>query len=160
MKLILKNIAIVLSLVVAGTAPSGVHAQSLLPVPDSAMTRSTAKTGLNLSGFSSRTGGMNGAGTGNSSVDFLKNIGAYKLNLSNGLSLKTESSFNSLLNPGTVMNPNNLRRGSIMPKEELMYGQHFSFGASYNGLNNTLRGGTGGMNGRNPGLSLHAGISF
>jgi hypothetical protein len=155
---------IVLLSVAAETLPVALYAQSLLHAPDSAVTTKST-TGLDLSGYSySRAGGMNSTGIKNSSPDFLKNIGTYKLNFSNGLSLKTESSVNSLLNPNTLMNPSgspsSLRRENILPHEELLYGQHFSFGASYNGLNNMLRGGYGGMNSRNPGLSLHAGISF
>jgi hypothetical protein len=71
------------------------------------------------------------------------------------LSLKTEA-----ISATNALNPTNLRRENILPREELLYGQHFTLGASYNGLNNMLRGSAGGMNGRNPGLSLHAGISF
>lgn len=155
---------IVLLSVAAETLPVALYAQSLLHAPDSAVTTKST-TGLDLSGYSySRAGGMNSTGIKNGSPDFLKNIGSYKLNFSNGLSLKTESSFNSLLNPNAMMNPtgnpSGFRRENILPHEELLYGQHITLGASYNGLNNMLRGGYGGMNSRNPGLSLHAGISF
>jgi hypothetical protein len=140
---------LVLSIVAAGTVPVALRAQALLPVPDSALTRkSSIGTGLNFSRFSY-------AGTTSSYNNFLKNIGSYKLDLSNGLSLKTES-----LSNVNALNPNNFRRPNLLPREELLYGQRFSLGASYNGLNNMLKGGFGGTNGRNPGLSLHAGISF
>jgi hypothetical protein len=134
----------VLSIVAAVAVPGTLHAQSLLPVPDSAMTfKSTARTGLNLSPT-------------NTYNNFLKNAGTYKLNLTSGLSLKTGA-----FSATDALNPNNFRRGNVLPKEVLLNGQHFTLGASYNyGLNNMLRGGAGGMNGRNPGLSLHAGISF
>lgn len=135
--MILKKMTMVLSIAAAGAFPGTLHAQSLLPVPDSAMTfKSTAKTGLNLSGMSS--------------------AGTYKLNLASGLSLKTQA-----FSATDALNPNNFWRGNVLPREVLLDGQHFTLGASYNyGLNNMLRGGAGGMNGRNPGLSLHAGISF
>jgi hypothetical protein len=154
----------VLSVVAAETVPVALHAQSLWPVRDSAVTTSPT-TGLNLSTTSFSGAGTtnsfettNGGGYNNSggyNTNFLKGIGSYKLDLANGLSLKTAAI--SATNPLT---PNSLRRGNILPHEELLYGQHFTFGASYNGLNNTLRGGSGGMNNRNPGLSLHAGFSF
>jgi|GEM_PF-6835688 hypothetical protein len=129
--------------------------------------KSTVRTGLNLPGMSyaasySGIGTANTVGTTNAAGtatgynnNFLKGIGSYKLNLTNGLSLKTDG-----ISATNAMNPTNFRRENILPREELLYGQHFTFGASYNGLNNMLRGGAGGMNGRNPGLSLHAGISF
>jgi len=102
--------------------------------------------------MSNSFGTTNGGGYNN---NFLKGIGTYKLNLASGLSLKTDA-----ISATNTLNPNSLHRGNILPHEELLYGQHFTFGASYNGLNNMLRGGFGGMNNRNPGLSLHAGISF
>ena len=146
---------IALSIVAAGAVPGTLHAQSLLPVPDSAMTiRSSAGTGLKLSGMSYAA--SSGIGATNTYNNFLKNAGTYKLNLSNGLSLKTEA-----FSATNALNPNNFRRGNVLPREVLLDGQHFTLGASYNyGPNNMLRGGAGGMNGRNPGLSLHAGISF
>ena len=157
----------ILSIVTAGAIPGTLHAQSLLPVPDSTMTtKPIARNGLNLPGISyaaaySGIGATNSPGTTNGyNNNFLKGIGTYKLNLSNGLSLKTESSFASVSSPVSALNPTNFRRENILPREELLYGQHLTLGASYNGLNNMLRGSAGGMNGRNPGLSLHAGISF
>jgi hypothetical protein len=152
---------IALSFIAAPAIPGTLCAQSLLTVPDSAMTtKSTAKNGLNLSGMSYGTS-YSGIGATNSYNNFLKGVGSYKLNLSNGLSLKTESlSATNFLNPNNLMNPGNLRRENILPHEEILYGQHLTLGASYNGLNNMLKGGFGGANGRNPGLSLHAGISF
>ena len=134
----------VLSIVAAGTAPVALHAQPLSPVPDSALPRK-----LNFGN------GFDLSRTTNSYNNFLKNIGSYKLNLSDGFSLKTEG-----ISSMNAMNITNFRRGNMLPKEELLYGQRFSLGASYNGLNNMLKGGFGGANGRNPGLSLHAGISF
>jgi hypothetical protein len=132
----------VLSIVAAGTVPVALRAQSLLPVPDSILIRKPSTiSGLDLSR--------------SNYTDFLKNIGSYKLNLSNGFSLKTQG-----ISTVNALNPNNFRRPNVLSREDLLYGQHFSFGASYNGLNNMLRGGYGGTNGRNPGLSLHAGISF
>ena len=132
-----------LSIVAAVTVPVALRAQSLLPIPDSTATRKLSTiSGLNLS-------------RSNNYTDFLKNIGSYKLNLSNGFSLKTQG-----ISTINALNPNNFRRPNVLSREDLLYGQHFSFGASYNGLNNMLRGGYGGANGRNPGLSLHAGISF
>ena len=136
---------LVLSIVAVATVPVALHAQSLLPVPDSALNRkSISGNGLDFSRFST-----------SSYNNFVKTIGSYKLNLSNGLSLKTQdiSTFNT-------PNLNNFRLGNILPREDLLYGQHFSLGASYNGLSNMLRGNFGGMNSRNPGLSLRAGIRF
>ena len=131
-----------LSIVAAGTVPMALRAQSLLPIPDSTLTRKPITlNGLNL--------------PRSNYTDFLKNIGSYKLDLSNGFSLKTQG-----ISTVNALNPNNFRRPNVLSREDLLYGQHFSFGASYNGLNNMLRGGYGGANGRNPGLSLHAGISF
>jgi hypothetical protein len=156
-KLTLQNMTVVLSIVAAGTLPVTLHAQSLLPIPDSVLTRrSSTINGLNPSLFSyPRNGAMNNAGTTAGYNIFLKNIGSYKLDLSNGLSLKTEG-----ISTLSALNPNIFRREDLLPREELLYGQHFSLGASYNGLNNMLKGGFGGMNSRNPGLSLRAGISF
>jgi hypothetical protein len=144
---------IALSVVAAGAIPWTLHAQSSELVPDSVMpAKSTVRTGLNLNTL--RT--TNAAGTANGyNNNFLKGIGSYKLNLANGLSLKTDG-----ISATNALNPANFRRENILPREELLYGQHLTLGASYNGLNNMLRGGAGGMNGRNPGLSLHAGISF
>jgi hypothetical protein len=155
-ELILKNMTMALAIVAAGAIPGTLHAQSLLPVPDSAMAiKSTARTGLNLPGMS-YAASWSGIGATNSYNNFLKNAGTYKLNLTSGLSLKTEA-----FSATNALNPNNFRRGNVLPREVLLDGQHFTLGASYNyGLNNMLRGGAGGMNGRNPGLSLHAGISF
>ena len=132
-------------------------AQSLLPAPDSTFANKSSFTNrLDLSRFSyAGNEAMNKAGTASSYNSFLKNIGSYKLNLSNGFSLKTQG-----ISTVSALNPNNFRRENLLSREDLLYGQHFSFGASYNGLNNMLRGGFGGTNGRNPGLSLHAGISF
>jgi len=172
---------IALSVVAAGAVPRTLHAQSSELVPDSVLpAKSTVRTGLNLPGMSyaasysgiGATSGigtasgigatntlrtMNAAGTANgyNNNNFLKGIGSYKLNLANGLSLKTDG-----ISATNALNPANFRRENILPREELLYGQHLTLGASYNGLNNMLRGGAGGMNGRNPGLSLHAGISF
>jgi hypothetical protein len=161
-KLILKKMTMILSIVTAGAIPGTLHAQSLLPVPDSTMTtKPIARNGLNLPGISyaaaySGIGATNSPGTTNGyNNNFLKGIGSYKLNLANGLSLKTDG-----ISATNALNPANFRRENILPREELLYGQHLTLGASYNGLNNMLRGGAGGMNGRNPGLSLHAGISF
>ena len=124
----------VLSILAAATVPQASHAQSLFPAPDSTFTKKFSITkGLDLS----------------------KNIASYKLDLSNGFSLKTQD-----ISTVNAMKFDNFRRGNILPKEELLYGQRFSLGASYNGLNNMLKGGFGGMNSRNPGLSLHAGIRF
>ena len=146
---------IVLSVVAAGAIPGTLHAQSSELILDSVMpAKSTAGNGLNLNTL--RT--TNTAGTANGynyNNNFLKGIGSYKLNLANGLSLKTDG-----ISATNALNPANFRRENILPREELLYGQHFTLGASYNGLNNMLRGSAGGMNGRNPGLSLHAGISF
>ena len=163
-----------LSVVAAGAIPGTLHAQSSELVLDSVMpAKSTAGNGLNLPGTSyaasySGIGATSGIGTTNTSRttnaagtangynnNFLKGIGSYKLNLANGLSLKTDG-----ISTTNALNPTNFRRENILPREELLYGQHLTLGASYNGLNNMLRGGAGGMNGRNPGLSLHAGISF
>jgi hypothetical protein len=155
-ELILKNMTMVLSIIAAGAVSGTLHAQSLLPVPDSAMTfKSTARTGLNLPAMS-YAASWSGTGTTNTYNNFLKNAGTYKLHLASGLSLKTGA-----FSATDALNPNNFRRGNVLPREVLLDGQHFTLGASYNyGLNNMLRGGAGGMNGRNPGLSLHAGISF
>jgi hypothetical protein len=161
-ELILKNMTMALSIVAAGAIPGTLYAQSLLPVPDSAMTiRSYAGTGLNLRNmlYAASWSGIGATNTNNN--NFLKSTGSYKLNLSSGnlinsLGLKTEA-----FSATNALNPNNFRRGNVLPREVLLDGQHFTLGASYNyGLNNMLRGGAGGMNGRNPGLSLHAGISF
>jgi hypothetical protein len=171
---------IALSVVAAGAIPGTLHAQSSELVPDSVMpAKSTVRTGLNLPGMSNaasysgigttsgigETSGIvtknilrttNAAGTANDyNNNFLKGIGSYKLNLANGISLKTDG-----ISATNALNPTNFRRENILPREELLYGQHLTLGASYNGLNNMLRGSAGGMNGRNPGLSLHAGISF
>jgi hypothetical protein len=168
-----------LSIIVAGTVPMALRGQS---ASDSVLTRqSSLANRLNLprttaygnNGNNGKNGAMNGgmnnsmttgtnnagpAGTYNS---FLKNLSSYKLNLSNGFSLKTTEGL-STMSTFNAFNPNSLRRENFMPREELLYGQRFSLGASYNGLNNMFRGGFGGggMNSRNPGLSLHAGISF
>jgi hypothetical protein len=156
-KLALKNITVVVSIVATGIVPVVLKAQSLLPAPDSTFANKSSFTNrLDLSRFSyAGNGAMNKAGTASSYNSFLKNIGSYKLNLSNGFSLKTQG-----ISTVSALNPNNFRRENLLSREDLLYGQHFSFGASYNGLNNMLRGGFGGTNGRNPGLSLHAGISF
>lgn len=144
---------IALFVVAAGAISGTLHAQSSELVLDSVMpAKSTVRTGLNLNSL--RT--TNAAGTANGyNNNLLEGIGSYKLNLANGLSLKTDG-----ISATNALNPANFRRENILPREELLYGQHLTLGASYNGLNNMLRGGAGGMNGRNPGLSLHAGISF
>jgi hypothetical protein len=89
----------------------------------------------------------------------------YKLNLSNGLSIRAGGAMNFLsawnsmgTAGGTSPDPAAFRRGNLMPREVLFDAQHFTLGASYNyGLNNMWHSGGAA---KNPGLSLHAGFSF
>jgi len=103
-----------------------------------------------------------------SSVNTGSNPAKYKINVMNGLSIRSGgtanflSAWNSMgTTGGTSPDPAAFRRGNLIPRELLFDAQHFTFGASYNyGLNNMWHSGGFGGASKNPGLSLHAGFSF
>jgi|ERR1700677_984883 hypothetical protein len=135
--------------------PGSVHAQGLMPASASSQLRPSDST------FTSKSGIKIGVNNGSNPAN-------YKLNLSNGLSIRPGggvnflSAWNSLGTAGGASpDPAAFRRGNVIPREVLFDAQHFTFGASYNyGLNNLWRSGGFGGASKNPGLSLHAGFSF
>jgi hypothetical protein len=148
----------------AQMSATGLSAQGLATVPDSALAHKSTPalqyaTKQPTDGYSV----------------FMKSVAGipHQLNLAKGFSIQTNSFFsspfsamNSIRNGGTPdpMSMTSLRRPDL-GLNNLRFGMdNFTFGASYNGLNNLTRGGGfsggAGQGTRNTGLSIHAGLRF
>jgi hypothetical protein len=156
--------ALVITLIVgcAQLSATGLSAQGLPPVPDSALAHKITPT-LDYS-----TKQPSAAYS-----DLMKSVGSipHQLNLTKGFGIQTggilsPTAMNGLRNANTLdaMSISNLRRPDLGLKGVRFDMQNFTMGASCNGLNNLTRGGgfsgEGGQGSRNTGLSIHAGLRF
>jgi hypothetical protein len=159
-----KIIMLALVLGVLQSITGSVRAQSLTPASYSPSAANQLRPAD--SAFTIKSGLKSGVNNGSNPAN-------YKLNLSNGLSIRAGgttnflSAWNSIgttnsigTNAANSPDPTAFRRGNLIPHEVLFDAQHFTLGASYNyGLNNMWHSGFSGAS-KNPGLSLHAGFSF
>jgi hypothetical protein len=144
-------------------------------LPDSKNTYTGSKSALtgSKSAFHATSSSYAWKSAPDPNSNFMKSIRQYKLNLTRNLSIlggtnlgssRPSGNANYMMGANTMdgmasLNPANLRRADIGLRQVRLDIQHFSLGASYNyGMNNLLRETP--QNGRNPGLSLHAGFSF
>lgn len=157
-------LVITLAVGCAQMSATGLSAQGLAAVPDSALAHKSTSplrytTKQPTDAYS----------------DFMKSVGSipHQLNLAKGFSIQTSSFFgspfsamNGIRNGGALdpMSITSLRRPDL-GLNNLRFGMdNFTLGASYNGLNNLTRGGGysggAGQGSRGTGLSIHAGLRF
>jgi hypothetical protein len=148
--------------------PAGLHAQGLQSLPDTSFAGKPLTGSLNTAIGLHTTNGAFGGGHAD-------NFNFSQLHLTKSLSLQTGvpsnyASFSTRMQnmqsygvtDGTTgPNTAGFRRGDLGLRGVRLDIQHFTLGASYNGLNNIMKpGGFSGDNSRNAGLSIHAGLTF
>lgn len=164
MQMTRKNTIMIITLIMGAIQliPAGLHAQGLQYLPDTSFARKSPIDGLGAANSAF-------AATGSLRTD---NFNFSQLHLTRSVSLQTgvpsnyasfSSRMQNMQNYDGTTGPNttNFRRGDFGLRGVRLDIQHFTLGASYNGLNNLMKpGGFSGDNSRNAGLSIHAGLTF
>ncbi len=157
-------LVITLAVSCAQMSATGLFAQRLSSVPDSALTHTSTPTVTYT--IKQPTDGYG---------DYNQRVASipHQLNLAKGFCIQTSSFFsspfagmNGIRSGGAAdpMSMTSLRRPDLGLKGVRFDMQNFTLGASYNGLNNLTRGGgfsgEGGQGARGTSLSIHAGLRF